>query len=182
MAASLGSIVILTGPPGAGKSTVAPMLADTSDVPSVHLHTDNFYTWIRKGYIPPHLPESHAQNQVVIGVIVEAAMGYARGGYDVYLDGIVGPWALEPFHAARDRNGVDMRYIVLRPGEDIALRRAKLRDTPGIKESGPIRNLWQAFADLGPLETHAIDTSGVDAQQTATAIAERLRAGDFRLC
>jgi chloramphenicol 3-O-phosphotransferase len=176
-----GSIIILTGPPGAGKSTVGRMLADRSETRSVHLHTDNFYVWIRKGYVAPHLPESQAQNIIVLGVIVEAALGYARGGYDVYLDGIVGPWALEPFLAARARDGIDMRYVVLRPGEEVALRRAKLRKTEGLKDTGPLRSMWQAFASLGDLEPHVLDTSGLSAEETATRIAERLRAGGFRL-
>ena len=51
-----GSVLILTGPPGAGKSTVARLLADTNEKPTVPLHTDDFYVSIRKGYVAPYLP------------------------------------------------------------------------------------------------------------------------------
>ena len=50
-----------------------------------------------KGAIPPHLPESNEQNLVVIEAFLEAAKRYVRGGYDVIVDGIVGPWFLEPW-------------------------------------------------------------------------------------
>lgn len=37
-----GEMIILTGPPGAGKTTVAELLATTASVPTVHLVTDVF--------------------------------------------------------------------------------------------------------------------------------------------
>src|SRR5689334_1125692 len=84
-----GAVVVLTGPPGAGKTTVARVLADRL-TPSVHLHTDDFWHYIRQGWIAPYLPEAHRQNQVVINVVVQAAFGFAQGGYHVIVDGIVG--------------------------------------------------------------------------------------------
>ncbi|WP_244170095.1 phosphotransferase-like protein [Amycolatopsis tolypomycina] len=79
-----GSLLILTGPPGAGKSSVARVIAAGAPRPTVHLHTDSFYAWIRTGLVPPYLPEADRQNNVV-------------------LDGVVGPWALEPFRDAAKR-------------------------------------------------------------------------------
>ena len=36
------------------------------------------------------MPESNEQNLIVIEAFLEAAKRYARGGYDVIVDGIVG--------------------------------------------------------------------------------------------
>ena len=75
-----GPVVILTGPPGAGKSTVADVLARQSEMPAVHLHSDDFYDrYIKSGYVLPWLPESQKQNEVVTGVIAGAACAYAAG-------------------------------------------------------------------------------------------------------
>ena len=43
------------------------------------------------------MPESNEQNLIVIEAFLEAVKRYARGGYDVIVDGIVGPWFLEPW-------------------------------------------------------------------------------------
>src|SRR5690625_2326492 len=93
-----GKIIIITGSPGIGKSTTASIVAkDTHVSKSVYMHTDDFYHYIQKGAIPPYLPESQEQNLIVIEAFLEAAKRFARGGYDVIIDGIVGPWFLKPW-------------------------------------------------------------------------------------
>src|SRR5438128_897507 len=49
---------------------------------------------------PPWMPQSHQQNTVVIDALSEAAARYARGGFPVIVDALVGPWFLEPFSMA----------------------------------------------------------------------------------
>ena len=75
-----GRIVVITGSPGTGKTTVSAIVADESTLErSVRLHTDDFYHGLCKGAIPPHLPESNEQNQIVIEAFLEAAKRFARG-------------------------------------------------------------------------------------------------------
>ena len=93
-----GRIIIITGSPGTGKTATSAIVARESSMEkSVHMHTDDFYHYLSKGAIPPYLPESNEQNLFVIEAFIEAAKRYVRGGYDVIVDGIIGPWFLEPW-------------------------------------------------------------------------------------
>ncbi|WP_141810108.1 AAA family ATPase [Nocardia bhagyanarayanae] len=176
-----GEVIILTGPPAAGKTTVAGLLASDADVPTVHLTTDLFYRSIRTGFVLPFLPEAQRQNEVVVEAIVGTVATFARGGYDVVVDGIVGPWFLPPFRAASERDGLTMSYVVLRPDLDTTLSRAKQRVGDDLKDVEAITGLHTAFARLGDLEHHAIDTAHLDAQQTAEKVRNVLASGDYRL-
>ena len=64
-------IIIVSGPPGSGKTTIARTLAETADHPTVHLLTDSFYVAIKKGFVAPFLPAAAKQNEVVIRVVVK---------------------------------------------------------------------------------------------------------------
>ena len=79
-----GRIIIITGSPGTGKSTISSILAKESNMSkSVNMQTDDFYHYLSKGAIPPYLPESNEQNLIVIEAFLESAKRYARGGYAV---------------------------------------------------------------------------------------------------
>jgi hypothetical protein len=69
----------------------------------------------------------------------------------------------------------DLHYVVLRPGLEVTLGRARTRLplTPGISpltDEGPIRQLWEQFQDLGPLERHVIDNGVQNPRETATDV------------
>jgi energy-coupling factor transporter ATP-binding protein EcfA2 len=172
-----GHILILTGSPGAGKSTAARSLAAASAAPAVHLHADDFWLFIRKGAIPPYLPEAHSQNEIVIGVVAQAAEGYARGGYFVVVDGIVGPWFLHPFTALKQ----PLHYVILMPALETAIERCRLRGGDTLTDPEPVRALHQQFSVLEGFDRHVIDTAGHGPDDTLHAVQAALASGRFRV-
>ncbi len=176
-----GALLVLSGPPGAGKTTIARALADGASRPTVHLATDLFYVAIRTGFVPPFLPEAAGQNAVVIDVLVDAMLGYARGGYDVVVDGIVGPWSLPAFAAGARRACLGLSFVVLRPSFEVARARAAGREARELRASGPLRGLYGAFASLGALERHVLDTSEEAVEVTTRRVRDAVASGDFAI-
>ena len=177
-----GPVVIVTGAPGAGKSSVAKRLAQASpSEQAVHLHADDFYAYIVKGFIEPWRREAHAQNTVVVDAVLECARRYARGGLEVVVDGIFGPWFLEPWLALAAQ-GVDVHYVVLRPDEATTLARGTARSAPGAMiDRQVISQMWQQFSALGPFEAHALDTTAWTPDETIVQVRSAVSQGSLLL-
>ena len=173
-----GRIIVITGSPGTGKTTTASIVAKESDMDkSVHMHTDDFFHYLSKGAIPPYLPESNEQNLVVIEAFLEAAKRYARGGYDVIVDGIVGPWFLEPWKALAQED-YEVHYIVLRASKKETIKRALERSKLDRKTNIElVETMWEQFSDLGVYESNVIDTTTFTIKDTVSAIKERGACG-----
>ena len=173
-----GRIIVITGAPGTGKTTTASAVAKESDLEkSVHMHTDDFYHYLSKGAIPPHLPESNEQNLIVIEAFLEAAKRYARGGYDVIVDGIIGPWFLEPWRALV-REDYEVHYIVLRASKEETMKRAVERSKLDRKTNVElVETMWEQFCNLGIYESNVIETTTYSIQEAVFVVKEKISSG-----
>jgi len=175
----VSDLLIITGPPGAGKSTVARLVADRFE-PSALVLGDAFFGFVARGYIDPWLPESHEQNTVVMRIVARAAAGYADAGYFTVIDGIVSPrWFYAPLRDWLREAGHEVAYAVLRASLPACIARASDRDAHRLADAAVIEQLWHDFADLGDLDRHAIETDGMSAGEAAELLATRLRDGSL---
>jgi dephospho-CoA kinase len=78
-------LLILTGPPGAGKTTVGVLIAAESPL-SACIQSDWFWTTIVNGHIPPWESEADAQNRAVIRAAAAAGARMANAGWTASSD------------------------------------------------------------------------------------------------
>jgi cytidylate kinase len=169
------SLTIVSGSPGAGKTTISKLLAQRAPR-GVNIESDEYYYDI-VDLISPSTPEARDQNDTVITAVARAAGAYVEGGYDVVLDGIFGPWYL-PL-VVQESGAGEIDYVVLRTSLANAFERVAVRNTPEINDI--VRSMHAPFADLGPLEHHVVDTEGRELDDIVAEIEARRASGEFRL-
>lgn len=169
----MGEMIVVSGPPGSGKSTVAEILADMYD-PGALVVGDAFFGFLRRGVIDPWLPEADAQNQSVLAAAA-AACGQLAEHCTVVYDGVLWPPYLPGFVKLVGR---PIHYAVLLPPLEVCLDRVRTRLGHPFSDRSAAAAMWHSFDDTtGGLPT--LDTAG-SAHDVASQIAGLVRTGSIR--
>lgn len=164
----MGEVIVVSGPPGAGKSTVAAVLADLYD-PSALVVGDDVFAFLRRGRLDPWLPEADAQNRAVLSAAA-AACGRLAERLTVVYDGVLWPPYTALFASEADRT---FHYALLLPPLEVCLERVARRSDHPFADQAAATDMWHSFASTtGPLPT----LEGLDPPEAVAAEIVRLVA------
>lgn len=164
--------LIVSGPPGVGKTAVAGRLARQAAM-GVHLETDAFFGFVSR-LLDPSTPAAGVQNETVVQAYCRAAVEYQQGGYQVYVDGVIGPWLfplIQPILRSFD-------YVLLDVG--LALAQARNRARAGVISADIVERMHAQFDQpRRAYPAHVVRTDDLSVEDIARRIADDRRDGRY---
>jgi cytidylate kinase len=173
----VGELIIVTGPPGAGKSTVSGLIADSFDS-SVLIPGDWFFGLWRRGALSPWLPQALPQTSVAARAAAAAAGAFARADCRVVYDGFISPGDLAGFAAAAGLSV--LHYAVILPSAVTCAGRVASRTGHGFTSVDATRAMHRDFAQATLDARHLITDAGAAPEDVARQILDGLAAGSFQ--
>jgi len=171
------SLILVTGPPGSGKSSVAASLVDRFD-PSVLIAGDAFFAFLASGAVPPWLPESRDQNEVVVNAAAAATGAFVRGGYLTVYEGVIGPWLLPKFLESAGLVALD--YALLLPSVETCVERVATRSGHVFTDESATRKMHEEFAIREVPTRCVLVTDGLTVDETVHDLLQRRERGRLR--
>lgn len=142
----------------------------------VCLETDVFYRFLTHRQ-DPSTAESHTQNTAVTRAFLNAARSFYSDGYDVFVDGVIGPWWLDTIREVLPV----FQYALLHADLATVLQRTTQRANTKQASANPelVRTMHGQFEAVINDGAEAIDTAEKTPEQVFEEFLVRQARGDF---
>jgi len=174
------SVLLISGPAGSGKSTVADAWAHASKQPCAHLQLDDFRQLLKSGYIDPRSGwNDQAQDQLDLARenVSSVAKKFLRENCDVVIDDVAFPnWEASGLDRwKKSLAPLDVQLIVLFPEWETVRQRNTERPAG---DRLPEKMLRTIYDDMAGWRDRAglivIDNSNLSREETVAEIGRRL--------
>ncbi|MFF9124890.1 AAA family ATPase [Streptomyces sp. NPDC014889] len=170
--------VLLIGPAGAGKTSVAKYWADHRRVPTAHISLDDVREWVRSGFADPQSgwnDHSEAQYRLARRTCGFAARNFLANGISCILDDAVFPdRPVVGLGGWKRHVGPGLLPVVLLPGLDIVLERNAERSGNRRLTDEEVARIHGRMAGWYGSGLPIIDNSQLDVPATARVLDEVL--------
>ncbi|MER6072465.1 Pro-rich N-terminal domain-containing protein [Streptomyces sp. NPDC001817] len=170
--------VLLIGPAGAGKTSVAKYWADHRRVPTAHISLDDVREWVRSGFADPQSgwnDNSEAQYRLARRTCGFAARNFLANGISCILDDAVFPdRPVVGLGGWKRHVGPGLLPVVLLPGLDIVLERNAERTGNRRLTDEEVARIHGRMAGWYGSGLPIIDNSQLDIPGTAQVLDEVL--------
>ncbi|MFR9798875.1 Pro-rich N-terminal domain-containing protein [Streptomyces sp. MS06] len=170
--------VLLIGPAGAGKTSVAKYWADHRRVPTAHISLDDVREWVRSGFADPQSgwnDNSEAQYRLARRTCGFAARNFLANGISCILDDAVFPdRPVVGLGGWKRHVGPGLLPLVLLPGLEIVLERNAKRSGNRRLTDEEVARIHGRMAGWYGSGLPIIDNSQMDVPETARVLDEAL--------
>ncbi|MFD3622284.1 Pro-rich N-terminal domain-containing protein [Streptomyces sp. NPDC058676] len=170
--------VLLIGPAGAGKTSVAKYWADHRRVPTAHISLDDVREWVRSGFADPQSgwnDHSEAQYRLARRTCGFAARNFLANGISCILDDAVFPdRPVVGLGGWKRHVGPGLLPVVLLPGLEIVLERNAERSGNRRLTDDEVARIHGRMAGWYGSGLPIIDNSQLDVPQTAQILDDVL--------
>ncbi|MEU6864774.1 AAA family ATPase [Streptomyces sp. NPDC046876] len=170
--------VLLIGPAGAGKTTVARHWASTRPVPTAHISLDDVREWVCSGFADPQAgwnDHSEAQYRLARRTCGFAARNFLANGISCILDDAVFPdRPVVGLGGWKRHVGPALLPVVLLPGLEIVLERNAERSGNRRLSDEEVARIHGRMAGWYGSGLPIIDNSDLDVEATARALDDAL--------
>ncbi|MFE1194526.1 Pro-rich N-terminal domain-containing protein [Streptomyces olivaceoviridis] len=170
--------VLLIGPAGAGKTSVAKYWADHRRVPTAHISLDDVREWVRSGFADPQSgwnDNSEAQYRLARRTCGFAARNFLANGISCILDDAVFPdRPVVGLGGWKRHVGPGLLPVVLLPGLDVVLERNAERTGNRRLTDEEVARIHGRMAGWYGSGLPIIDNSQMDVPGTARVLDEVL--------
>ncbi|MDG4865960.1 AAA family ATPase, partial [Streptomyces sp. T-3] len=170
--------VLLIGPAGAGKTSVAKYWAEHRQVPTAHISLDDVREWVRSGFADPQSgwnDHSEAQYRLARRTCGFAARNFLANGISCILDDAVFPdRPVVGLGGWKRHVGPGLLPVVLLPGLEIVLERNAQRSGNRRLTNEEVARIHGRMAGWYGSGLPIIDNSSLDVPQTARVLDDVL--------